>query len=266
MAGPIPLTVAEALVAEWAPVVADSTRQLDSMSLRRVVKQAETALFAAPAHVIPGLYHLIGMARWRLNDSERALAAFRNAATLEPHEAQHLMNVACCQVALGDHHEALATLAQARKLPSSLPAVQLHLAGNESEVHHRLGNFAASRDALNQAIRLADPTKPFGWFFLATQAAIIGAEDDAMELLARHLIASETSKAAEDAPAVEIVRQAPAELKARIAEIPELLNALAAVDARFDGNIPLEHQLATEIRLQGEAWKRLNEALEANGH
>ena len=130
---------------------------------------------------------MIGNARWRLDDSPRALAAFRDAARFTPNDPNLPNNIACCHIGLGEFKEALEQLRVARTMITADHGLALRILVNLAEAYQGLGEGAAARSALDDAIRIADPKLPRDWLVLAAQSAIVGAEDDAIEFLAQHV-------------------------------------------------------------------------------
>jgi hypothetical protein len=93
-----------------------------------------------------------------------------------------------------------------------------------------------------------------------TAAAVLGADEDAVELFARS-IAAACGVDLGETPAIVFLRADPDRMKAA-AQNPALEAVLARVAARHDEPTPPEHQLVTQIALPPAARTALDELVE----
>ncbi|HEY2028583.1 MAG TPA: hypothetical protein VGH20_05170 [Myxococcales bacterium] len=234
---------------------------IDRVTLQRIIAQTRDALDSAPSELRAGLLDVLGNARFRLGDHREALKWFRLLAAENPEYADPLSNVACCLIEVGDFAAALKAFGQARKKPIKEEGQDLRIWANEAEAHFKLGDVTASRRAFAEAARLASTEYPHGFLVLAAQAAAIGAEDDAVEFLARY-VAVDQGLTLGDHPPLEILQSAPKTLLERIAELPDLADALKNVRDREGAVAPPEHQVRNDVQLDERGWQRLTELVD----
>jgi hypothetical protein len=127
---------------------------------------------------------------------------------------------------------------------------------NISEAYYGLRDVPAARSAFGDARRYADPASGKDLYWLASTAATIGADEDAVEFFARYVALAEGTPCGET-PAVEIIRAASPETKAPLADLPLLAAAIERVTERWDAPIPEEHQFPARTQLPPEAWAKL---------
>jgi tetratricopeptide (TPR) repeat protein len=258
---PRPATVVEELWRDLAPRLSDPTVPMSVKELRGALVDLRGARRDARADELAGLFSMIGLVCVRLRDFADALDAHRNAARYEPASANHPANAAAVLLLLKRFQQALDTLRDASTRPHKSPGFEFIMWLNMSQAHHGLGDAAQARLSFEHAIRHADAASYVDLFKLANQAAILGAEDDAVEFFARYVTLAQRGKRGET-PAVEVIREAPAGLKARLADLPLLADAIERATARWDAPIPDEHQLAAEIHLSPEAWAKVADLVE----
>ncbi|HEX4382168.1 MAG TPA: tetratricopeptide repeat protein [Myxococcales bacterium] len=259
MAGPVPLTVVEKLIAEYGPALSDPSCRIDTMALHRISAQVKNALESTPPELRVHIYQLLGQVRWRLDDYEGALPAYRSAAYYGPEYGDPLSNMACCHMALGQFEQALECFRQALTKPvSGSVDSKTRILANQAEVYFKLGDRPSARRLINEALQ-GEPKLPVTWLILAMQAAIVDQPDDAVEFMARYISALRGREIGEE-PAIEVLQTAPPEIITFMTEHAALAAAIRQVRERYDQPIPDDQQIATEIRLNQDGWTALENA------
>ena len=256
-----PLTKAQQLHAERADALVDPASPIDPFTLRRWINEFQSALASSTGDDAATLHLMLGIAYGRLKDHRRSLDARKSAVHASPNLGVHLNNVASCLIEIGRPREALDYLRRARTKPYGNPRGRVVIPVNEAEAHHRLGDLTAANLAMNEAVSVADLNDPIDLFHLATQSAVIGREDDAVEFLARHLGAVQRRDVGEEL-AIDVVRSSPPELLARLPDYPALAAAVSRVGARHDEPEPADMQTSAEMRVAPVAWDRLTSLLD----
>jgi tetratricopeptide (TPR) repeat protein len=260
MAGQVPLTVAAKIIAEHGATLWDPSRRFDTLTLHRISGQVKSALDVAPPDLRMDLYQVLGQVRWRLDDFEGALSAYRSAAYYGPEYGDPLSNMGCCYMALGQFDRALESFRQAlTKLASGSEDLKVRILANQAEAYFKLGDRASAHRLVNEALKAGNPKLPVTWLILAIQAAIVDLPDDAVEFMARHISLFNGREIGEE-PAIEIVRTASPEMTMFMTEHAALAVAIRQVGERYDQPIPEDHQISTEIRLSPDAWSLLSDA------
>jgi tetratricopeptide (TPR) repeat protein len=224
----LPAAKADALVAEFGPLF-ENHLHVDEFTANRVIRECTAAIPDASLVGRAQLFGLIGHARIRLRQEQRALEAFSAAIPCQPSEYVYRGNAAACLANLGRWEDARRMLREAEALEMTRRQRIQHL-GNAAEVSYRLGDSAAATTSFADAIAQLDDREPNQLFLLAVQAAAIERPFDAIELLARFVALTEHRSLSEES-ASEIVRSASAETLRRVSEIPVLARAVAEVDA-----------------------------------
>jgi len=258
---PRPATVVEELRREVGSRLHDMSLPMSRNELRRALTELRRAQSDAQAEEFGALFTMIGMVYVRLDDPKSAIEAFRNAAHHEPTVADHPGHVASVLLRLTQFQPALDALRDARTKPHKHPGFEFVAWINTAEAYYGLGDGLAARLAFEEGVRHADPASHSDMFKLAHQAAIIDADDDAVEFFARYVTLAQGLERGE-LPAVEVIRQAPEELKVRLADLPPLAAAIERATARWDAPTPDEHQVAAEIQLDLDAWTKVMELVE----
>lgn len=266
MSSPVALSVAQRVLDEFAVQILDDSLHCDLFTLRRGLKSAQEALPDAPPELRGPMYRFVGSVHRRLGQHALALNAFKNAMRVEPNEPVNINNVACGLLELQRNEEALEFLrAHPMKLDRLPICVAVCLLGNEAEGLHRLGQVERAREVFESAVRLARPTSPSSWFHLAQQAAVLGAEDDAVEFFARYLAAVTGTELGEES-ALEFIQRAPVEYRVRAAEIPEFAAALLRAQGREEAPPPPDQQVNPHIVLSDGAWNTFVHLAEPDAH
>jgi tetratricopeptide (TPR) repeat protein len=234
---------------------------MSQSELRQIATRLRRAQRDAQQDQLGALFHLKALAYYRLGDFTEALDASRNAARYEPAEADHLCSVAAILIELKRFRQALEALREAHMRPRKSAWFELSARLNAAEAHHALGEEDAARMAFQDALQHADPASYKDMFGVASQAAIIGAEDDAVEFFARYVALAESTPCGET-PAVEIIRAASDETKVRLKDLPLLAAVIERATARWDAPIPEEHQIGAKSHLSPEAWAQLVDLVE----
>jgi tetratricopeptide (TPR) repeat protein len=256
-----PITVIEELARELGPRLVDLSIVMPRDELRSLLADLRRAQRDAPAEQLGTVFLLLGHVYSRLGDPANALDAHRNARHYEPAAASHPTNVAMALINLGRFRQALVAIREALAKPLKPPDLEVTSLLNAAEAHHGLGEVNESRRAFADALRHLDQEKRPLLFQVASQAAIIGLDDDAVEFFARYVAFVQGVERGE-IPAVEIIRAAPSEIKEPLASAPLLAAAIERVTARWDAPMPDEHQLQAEINLSSEAWATVMDLIE----
>jgi tetratricopeptide (TPR) repeat protein len=256
-----PIAVIDELARDLGPRLVDLSTVIPRDELRSLLADLRRAQRDAPVEHLGTVFHLLGLVYNRLGDSANALDAHRNAAHYEPTKATHPTNAAMTLINLGRHRQALVAIREALAKPLRAPDLEVTSLLNAAEAHHGLGEVKESRLAFEDALRHLDQGTRSQLYLVAYQAAIIGADDDAVEFFARYVALVQGAERGE-IPAVEIIRAAPSEIKEPLAYSPLLAAAIERATARWDAPIPEEHQLPAEINLSPEAWATVMDLVE----
>lgn len=244
------------LISELHPRVNDSSTPMSPGELRAALANLRAAQRDAPVEVLGSLFGMIGAVCYLLHRFQEALEAHRNAARYDRMGAEHPSNAAVCLIELRRFQEALDCLRDARARPRKDPGIEVAILLNTAQARRYLGDNAAARDALDEALPRIDPRSTTDLFRVAATAAVLGAEDDAVELFARCLSVASGVELGET-PAIEFIQAIPDHQRMVPLEHPLLASAIAAVGARHDASIPEEHQLQTRIALAPTALTSL---------
>lgn len=256
-----PQTRAEQLHTEREGLLADPTKEIDSFTLRRWVRDFQVALTDAGGEDAALLHGMLGLAWRRLREWPRALDAFKSAVHASRAAPTRLINLAGCFLELRRPQEALALLGEVEAKPreDGYSRVVLHI--NLADAFHQLGDAERAGRAMDSAIAVAQLDQPVDLFHLATQSAVLGREDDAVEFLARYAAAARGIDRGE-CGAIELVRESPPSLFEGVAAMPALAAAIANVGARHDAPEPDDMRTPSELRVGGAAWDQLTALLE----
>jgi tetratricopeptide (TPR) repeat protein len=267
---------------EYADQLVDEYRPLAETDLRRILKDLDSMLQRGVDHATAGiLFSLRAWCYWRLDKLPRALDEYRLALQRlrEPTalRASALCNQAGLLNRLGRHAEAVKSSIEGLKI--GVPSGH-HLAlGNLAEALHGLGEVDLAHDVFEDALDAADRTQPGPCFTMAVQAAVLGLDQEAVELFARYLARSRGIDLG-DEPAVKVARTATEEEKAPLRFARALDAAIRRMVAMADESARLSSQdadgddaEASAVALDVyEATRRLREAavahvlLEAEDH
>ncbi len=136
----------------------------------------------APRHPLPALWSLLGAARHRLGDLERACEAFATSLDLAPGQPDTLHNLAITLRDLGRPHEAITYCRRALALKADYPAAQRLLA----ELYHNLGDNEQAEHLLRQLVQ-RHPDDLAAWNNLGLLLSQSGHHAEAMEAFQRGL-------------------------------------------------------------------------------
>ena len=257
---PVPATVASQLLRELSERLSDPSAPMDRRELRAALAQLRRAQRAARADELAAVFDTIGTVCSRLSEFGEALDAHRNAARYDTTLATYLTHAACCLIALKRFPEALTCLRDAKARPNKGSEDELLISISTAQIHHHLGNYGAARVAFEEALQRVDPSRPADLFLVAIATADLGADEDAVELLARSLAVARGVDLGET-PAIDFLRASP-DFMVAAAQQTSLEAAVARVAARQDGPIPPEHQLVTQIALPPAALTMLDDLVE----
>ena len=187
----------------------DPAEGADQFTLRRWLRDLQTATATAPVELLGSLFAAMGACYGRLDDVQASLAAHERAAGYEPDVARHESNIASSLATLGRLSEALDHLEMARAKPAGDADVRIALDVNEAVMRRRLGDAAGARRAFESAARRVRPEDTLHNLRLAHHAAVLGYNYDAAELLARHVLALAGTARGAAEPAEEILLSRP---------------------------------------------------------
>lgn len=251
--GPIAEADIQELLNECAVRLSDY-RPTDDFTLRRFARELEAALPDAPEHLRGAVYGQIGTCRYKLGDIQRAMDAHQTALRLDPFSPDHLNNVACCELALGQPADALRHLRRARVMPNVPRKVDVRLWVNEVEVLIKLRDLVQAGRAFEAGVHRVEPDDALNLLNLTKAAADLGRENDCVEILARFVTAVEQAPRGADQPAVEFVRMHAA--AAAPIDDPAIREMLGRALARWDAPTPVEYQDRAGVELSPEAWAK----------
>jgi tetratricopeptide (TPR) repeat protein len=176
---------------------------IDKFTLYRWTRELETAATSEPPERRSEILSALGMTYARLENIPASLAAHERAASYAPSESEHECNIASCLATLGRHREALEHIARARAAPRLSYDLRIILGVNECGIRTFLGETGAARATFESVAGLISPGDARHNLRLANHAASVGYDGDAVEFLARHLLALTGTKRDADQPAEE---------------------------------------------------------------
>ena len=253
---------------EYAELLADRSRPLSELELRRALRELEGMVARVADHqLVAFLYQLQAICHRRLGQPNKALDDFRRALQSlrepTPARADALCNQAAVLVDVGRYREAALSSLEASRIPEGYNHVTL---GNLAEALYHLGETDAALQTFQEAIRLADITNPLHCFSVASQAAELGLDQDAVEMFARFVVLRNGGAGA-GRPAIEVVGTASEEDKAGLKNVPVLdatlrrMTAMAAELSRLASQQSVEGDEAASGEALDiyEATRRLRE-------
>lgn len=258
---PAPATAASQLIQEIVDRLDDLADPMDASEARAALRRLRHAQRTAHVSELAALFNTIGSVCFRVQDLQSALDAHRNAARYDTRNAAYLSNVAACLIELGQFQQALPVLRDAMARPLKLPGVEPCILGNMAEVEYNLGNHDVARKRFEEATQLADQERPQDLLNLASTAAVLGVDEDAVEFLAR-AIAVAKGMTLDETPAIEFVLAEPDRLGVADTRHVSLREALARVAARHNAEAPPEHQLGAQITLSPAGLASVEELIE----
>jgi tetratricopeptide (TPR) repeat protein len=244
----VPVTVVSELLGEIVQRFSDPTTPVGQSELRSMLRRLRSAQRDVNPDDLAPLFDTIGLVCVRLRDFGTALDAHRNAARYDKFDAAYPNNIAACLIELGQLPQALAALRDASARPLKRPGIDLCILANTAEIEHRLGNHDAARRAFDEALRSVDPKRPIDLINAASTAAVLGAEEDAVELFARCLAVTRGVDMG-NIPALDFVMAHPDAQKIAGDKSPQLGAALKSVAARNVAEVPPEHQVSAQVTL-----------------
>ena len=261
-------------LAEYTELLRDRSRLVPELLLRRILRDLKDMSARAVDHqLVATLYIFQSVCYERLGQLSKALDACRLALQRlrEPTQerALALNNQAGILVDLGRYQEAAMSSFEASRIPAGYTYRTL---ANLAEALYRLGEIEAAFQTFQEALRLADLKNSSHCFDMASQAAELGLDQDAIELFARFVVLRNDS-AGEGRPAIETVVTASEEDKAGLKNVPVLdatirrMTAMVAELSRLSSHQSVEgDEASSEEALDVyEATRRLREEALAHG-
>lgn len=261
-------------LAEYAALLCDRSRPVSELELHGILRELKSMVARTPDHQLQGeLYNVQAGCHRRLGQPNKALDDFRLALQRlrepTPARAEALCNQAASFMDVGRYREAALSSLEASKIPKGYNHVTL---GNLAEALYRLGEVDVALQTFQEAIRLADITNPLHCFSVASQAAELGLDHDAVEMFARFVVLR-NGGSSEGRPAIEVVGTASEEDKAGLKNVPVLdatlrrMTAMATELARLSSHQSVEgDEASSEEALDVyEATRRLREEALAHG-
>lgn len=271
-----PLTNAEKLYREAMVRLNDDGDMVDPFTLRRWLREAHASLDADPLDdegqwqlwTVIGRCELRramttksgrGQAREHL---EASLAAFQRAAEIRPTNATTAIDVGQLLGHLDrvaeavPHFERVAAAFAPGSIENTTALLDLAVA------HHTLDDARTANDLLRRATRQVPPDDARGLLRLAHVTAQLGHENDAAEIFARFLEASQGRDRGDDL-AEDVIRRTPSDVILRAIRYKVLLDALVHVLQRADEPVPDDMAVSADRELSPEAWERFEELVGA---
>jgi tetratricopeptide (TPR) repeat protein len=255
-------------LSEYAALLCDRSRPASELELRRILRELEEMVTrTSELELTADLYNLQGICHRRLGQPSKAIDDFRRALQRlrEPtsSRAATLSNQASVFLDVGRYREAALSSLEASRIPEGYNHVTL---GNLAEALYRLGETDAASRTFQEALRVADLTSPSHCFNMADQAAVLGLDQDAIELFARFVVRRNGGEGKER-PAIEVARTASEEDKSGLKNVPVLdatirrMSAMATELARLSSqqNAGRDDASAEDAQDVYDATRRLRE-------
>lgn len=208
---------------EYNARLCDWTQGIQELELRRILSELNAIKKTATGDMRAFVYALIGSAYKRLQKGPEALQAFRAADTMAP-TLTTKTNLGAALIDMGLYEEAVYVLAKAAEMDSSNVAALM----NFSAALVRLGSLEEARGIFEYAVA-AGAHSTNDLFVLASMAATVGAETEAIELFARFLAVSQGVLIG-NTSAIEFIRHSPPELMTGLAHSSALLRTLVRAE------------------------------------
>lgn len=223
-----PATKANELSDRWGLRVNDHSVAFELFEARLLVRECRDAMKAADSSGKCTLFGLMGAAYFRVSKYSDALDALNNAEKYEPGRTGVATTRGACLIELGRFREACECLENnLKRLGSSGPDTIICLV-NLVEAQWLSGDKLAARQTMLKAIRLAEHPDENVLFLLALQHAVIGANNDATEFLAR-LLAAEAKQERGNESSVALIQRLAPDWRQRFAHAPKIVAAVERV-------------------------------------
>lgn len=214
--------------------------EISEFELNRIIRDCRQWLRTADTHDAAEVYDVMGVAHTRLHKLEDALTCHLNVDRLtRSSSATCKRNVGAALIALDRPQEAIGWFIEALELDDSHPA---SVYANLAEACMLAGLPMDAQEAFRDAVMTADHTNPGEVFMLATQAAELGADRDALELYARSLALRQRVQVGSMGP-LDIIKRAPDDIKSGLRHFRSL-NAVVGRAEAF--GTMLRHFVSTE--------------------
>ncbi len=237
-------------VTQYLKDLDDRTRPMSEFELHAIIKDCERALRHVSSQDAVSLRTAMALAAMRLGRHEDACYQAQCAMKLDPNNDICKLNLGVALIDVGKHHEAIELFAS---LSGSSVVAEYLILSNMAECLARIGLHDDACSAFNDALGVADLSNPRVLFDLAVQAALIDADDAALELAVR-AIARHTNIELGERPPIEVIDQAPISLRQAIDQIPALRMAIQR--ARVFGGIPRNPPSITRLVNESSAEER----------
>jgi len=219
----------------------DRTRPMTQLQLRSIIKDCKRTLEQVSSYEAVPLYTAMAFAARRLELYADGYRYAQCAAKLDPNSHVGKLNLGAALVDVGKHYEAMdlfASLSGSDVVPGYL------IFANTAECLARIGLNDDARSAFQDALSVANMSDPQVLIVLAEQAALIDAQDAALELVAR-AVARCTNTEMGERSALDIIADAPIPLRQAIDEKSAL--RLAIERARAFAGIPRFAMSTSEV-------------------
>lgn len=227
-------------VTQYLQDLDDRTQPMTELQLRSIIKDCKRTLEQVSPYEAAPLYTAMTFAARRLGLNADSARYAHCAANLAPNDAYVKVNLAVALADTGKYFEAIDLFAS---LTGSDVPEYLILA-NMAECLQRVGLHDDAYSAFNDALVVADMANPQVLMTLAVQAALIDAQDAALELAAR-AVACCTNVRMGDLSPLEIIDSAPISLRQAIEEKQALHVAIER--ARMFAGIPRLARSSSEV-------------------
>ena len=255
-------------LAEYAELLCDFSRPVSELELRRILRELKGMSARAPDHeTVAFLYNYQAICHQRLGQPQKALDDYRRALQRlrEPTHARAtaLSNQATALMGLNRYQEAALSGLEASQIPEGYTYAIL---GNLAVALYYLGETDAASQTFQEALRLADLTDPLHCFTMAAQAAVLGLDQDAVDLFARFILRRNGAEE-EGRSSIEVIATASEEDNVGLKNVRALdatirrMTAMAAELSRLSAQHNVEDNEASsgEVSDVYEATRRLRE-------
>lgn len=204
----------------------DRIQPMSEFALRAIIVDCKRTLTqVSPYDAVP-LYEAMAIAAKRLGHYADGYKYAQCAYNLDSKNPVLKMNLAVALADIGKYDEALDMFASL----TGTDVPEYLLLANIAECLARIGLIDDAQEAFQDALRVANMSDAQQLMVLAEQAALIGADDAALELIARVVACSTKTSLADKSP-LEVITSAPESLREAVNEKVPLRMVIQRVSA-----------------------------------
>ncbi len=265
----LPLTKAQQIWNEAASRLTDDGEAIDPFTLRRWLRDANLALPNAPNDAEQGvLWWIIGQTHQRFafalrDPSHLVLArdALLRTVALRPDDADALVTLGSVLGFLKDLPNALACFRKAEiQFPEGSTGRAIAVL-NQAAAHWELGEPGPANALLRRAAGFVRSDDAHALLRLAHVTALVGHEDDAVEVLAQYVAARLGFDRGDD-EALEVIARAPEAVEHPLRS-ESLSRALHNVIKRYEEPVPDDMATPALRTLSSQGWEAFMKLVEA---